>query len=105
MLNRFSNEPMAFGKPLSFLVFSRLRLFPGRGREGSSKKGVKLDKDEGETFLDEMVVAEVVGGVLPLADNGNGVQGECCGDKTANLGDLIWTLISSTTSRVSAFPR
>ena len=102
MLNRFSNEPMPFGKPLSFLAFSRLCLFPERGRGGSSKKGVKLDSDEGETFLDEIEV-EIGGGVLPLADNG--VQGDGCEDKAANLGDLVWTLISLDFSRVLAFSR
>lgn len=36
--------------------------------------GVKLDSDEGEAFLDELVVADV-GGVVPLLE-GNGVPGE-----------------------------
>lgn len=49
--------------------------------------GVKLDSDEGEAFLDEMVVAEVGGGV-PLLE-GNGLPGEGCEDKTTDLGDLI----------------
>jgi len=71
--------------------------------EVRQKKEVKLDRDEGESFLDEMAVAEVGGGVLPLADNG--VQGDGCEDKTANLADLIWTLMTSTISRASAFPR
>ena len=64
---------------------------------------MKLDSDEGETFLDEMVIEEVGGGVLPLAVNG--VQGDGCEAKTANLGDLVWTLISLDFSRVLAFPR
>jgi hypothetical protein len=48
---------------------------------------MKLDSDEGEAFFDELVVAEVGGGV-PLLES-NGVPGEGCGHKTANLGDLI----------------
>ena len=79
---------MVFGKPLSFLALSRLCLFlPERGRGGSSKKGVKLDSDEGETFFEEVVVAGVGRGVPPLEDNG--VPGEGCEGKTANLGNSI----------------
>jgi hypothetical protein len=49
--------------------------------------GVKLDNDEGEAFLDEMVVAYVGCGV-PLHE-GNGEPGEGCEDKITSLGDLI----------------
>jgi len=88
---------MAFGKPLSFLGLFTVASLPGRGRGGSSNKEVKLDRDEVSHSSDEMAVAEVGVGCWPLADNG--VQGDGCEDKTANLADLIWTLMTSTISR------